>query len=531
MIVSKQITLVETNYLNNLVSDYLKNDLYLKDLITNKPTLEGFQEHLKLKSAFPEVNRKVLVEVLNEQYKTVNCSIATETNIQLIANSTTYTVTTGHQLNLATGPLYVIYKILTVINLAEELKAAFKAFDFVPVFWMATEDHDFEEINHFNIGDEKFSWNTNQTGAVGSFKLDELKPLINTLHKKFKSNVDVDAHIAILEKAYSLKNLSIANRYLINELFGDFGLVILDADSVQLKSFFKKHLVSEILNQNGFKSVTQTNNYLKERYNSLVNPRELNLFYKKEHIRERIVYKNKQYEVLNTEIRFTTDEILSEVDKNPNYFSPNVLMRPLYQEVILPNLAYIGGGGELAYWLQLKQYFDAEKVVFPILLIRNSLLFLDERKSNKLEQLKLDVTDLVQPQQEVIKKIIKKQSLQKIDFSEQKKFLEQQFDKLAELATQTDYSFKGAVDAQRAKQLKGLDKLEKRWLKAELKRNQDYVKRLQDFLESINKNKVPQERIQNYLTLLMSGFTMNHIKATIQPLIPGLTIVTKKNPE
>lgn len=528
MIVPHEIPLTATNYLNKLVSDYLKEDAFFNELISNKPTLDGFQKQLKLKADFPAAHRKVLVDVLSEQYKNQEISDATHTNIQLLNKENTYTITTGHQLNLASGPLYVIYKILSAINLTEELKIAFKDYYFVPVFWMATEDHDFEEINHFHIGDESFRWESNQTGAVGEFTLDGIQTILDELHKKFKYSSEVSSFIEVLEKAYAQPNLSKANRYLINELLGTYGLVILDANHPKLKSLFKKQIHSEFKNQSGFKNVTQTNEYLKKNYNGLVNPREFNLFYKKDSIRERIIFKNQHFEVLNSSIRFKVDELLNELEQHPEYFSPNVLMRPLYQEVILPNLAYIGGGGEIAYWLELKRYFDAEHVVFPILMVRNSLLVLDEKQSEKVARLGMNAYDLVLPQDNVIKNLIKKQSLSKFDFSEQKQFLEQQFKKLAELVAQTDYSFKGAVDAQRAKQLKGLEKLEKRWLKAELKCNQDLVKRLQDFLESINKNKVPQERYQNYVSLLLSGFSIAKLKEVIKPLKSVLTVLMVK---
>ena len=97
-----------------------------------------------------------------------------------------------------------------------------------------------------------------------------------------------------------------------------------------------------------------------------MDPREINLFYLKDNQRERIVFEDNLYKVLNTEINWTKEDILNEVEKHPERFSPNVIMRPLYQEVILPNLCYIGGGGELAYWFQLKEFFRESRIPFPI---------------------------------------------------------------------------------------------------------------------------------------------------------------------
>ena len=163
----------------------------------------------------------------------------------------------------------------------------------------------------------------------------------------------------------------------------------------------------------------------------------------------------------NLTIGWTKEELENLIENRPDCFSPNVIQRPLYQEVLLPNLCYIGGGGELAYWLQLKSMFEASKVTFPMLLLRNSAFVISDKSTRKLERMNLTVNDLFLTSNNLIKKQIKQISAIAIDFSPQKKFLEEQFKSLYELAHKTDKSFMGAVKAQEVKQKKGLDNLEK----------------------------------------------------------------------
>src|SRR5699024_3444682 len=173
-----------------------------------------------------------------------------------------------------------------------------------------------------------------------------------------------------------------------------------------LKREFIPYIKRELLDQSGYKNIQKTVNRLADQeYTIQVNPREINLFYLNEHSRDRIIREDNLYFLHETEKRFTENEILEEVKNHPENFSPNAVMRPLYQEVVLPNLAYIGGSGELAYWLELKQYFKSEEVVFPVLMLRNSALLitpLQDRKREKLGRSQLDLflnpTDLINKQ-------------------------------------------------------------------------------------------------------------------------------------
>jgi len=274
-------------------------------------------------------------------------------------------------------------------------------------------------------------------------------------------------------------------------------LVIIDGDNKQLKKLFTPYLEKELFENISFKKVSETLPKLKD-YTIQVNPREINVFYCKNDIRERIVFEENKFKILNTSLTFSKDEIKKELIEFPENFSPNVVLRPLYQEVILPNLCYIGGGGELAYWFELKSMFDAHEVVFPILLLRNSALIVSEKQNEKRKRLNLTWNHLFTEQQKLYNEKVKELSTISFDFSQQKEFLKLQFNALKELAIKTDISFEKAVKAQEIKQTKGLENLEKRLSKAEKKIHHDKLERILMLQNELFPNQSLQERKSNF---------------------------------
>ena len=282
--------------------------------------------------------------------------------------------------------------------------------------------------------------------------------------------------------------------------------MIVDGDDVELKKLLIPYIEKDILENLSFQKVNETIADLESvspAYKIQVNPREINYFYLKDDLRERLLQKEGVIYVNNTEIKFSKDELLKEIKEHPERFSPNVVTRPLYQEVILPNLCYIGGGGELAYWLEFKSTFDAMKVSFPILLLRNSALLLSEKEYKKIKNLGLKPADLFLKQNSLINKRIREISNIDIDFTKQKEHLKQQFETLYKLAEATDKSFYGAVKAQEVKQLNGLDRLEKRLLKAQKIKLKDQVIRMTAIQNQLFPNKSLQERSVNFSELYM----------------------------
>ncbi len=518
------ITFRDTNYFSTLICDYLDETEDLKPFYNRFPKFENFKAQIDEKchsEQSEESHRKILVNALKNQYKNINTSNKTLQNIEALKNEKTFSITTGHQLNIFTGPLYFFYKIISAINLSKELKQKYPDYNFVPIYWMATEDHDFEEINYFNFNSKKVQWNRDASGAVGELDLKGFDEVYKAFSSQLPNTKNSETIKSLFQNAYlEHQNLAEAMRYLVNELFSEYGLVIIDGNDKNLKQLFIPNIEDELTNQTAFKIVSKTTqqlNNITTNYKIQVNPREINLFYINEGLRERIVLDEDVYKVNNTSIKWNKIEILKEVYDFPERFSPNVIMRPLYQEVILPNLCYIGGGGELAYWLQLKDYFESQNVVFPMLLLRNSVLIITNKQKQKLEKLNLSIQDLFLKQQDLITKITKEHSKINIDFSTQKEHLQNQFQDLFKLAEQTDKSFVGAVSAQERKQIKGLERLEKRLLKAQKRKFADILSRITELQNELFPNQSLQERQANF-----SEFYLEYSDQFIQQLVLNL---------
>ena len=508
----------ETGYFSSLICDYLDQQPGLKPFYNRFPSLEAFGDQIDEKSnSYQKGHRKVLFEALTDQYEGFKASKATLANLKLLQKDNTFTIVTGHQLNLFTGPLYFLYKIISTINLTNQLKKQYPKQHFVPVYWMASEDHDFDEINYFNFQGKKLQWNREDGGAVGRMSTEGLEAVCDTFKKQLGAGKNAHDLELLFKAAYlGHATLAEATRYLANEIFGSYGLVIVDGDDQKLKRLMIPIMEKDLLENITFKEVTQTISNIKKQENSYkvqVNPRKVNYFYLLDGIRERLEERDGYFYVLNTDLKFSRDELLKELKTNPERFSPNVITRPLYQEVILPNLCYIGGGGELAYWLQLKRAFDALEIPFPVLLLRNSALMVSKKQAEKIGKLDLEMSDLFLKQSSFINKRIRKISNIDIDFSEQRAVLDKQFKALYTLAEQTDKSFRGAVKAQEVKQKKGLDRLEKRLLKAQRRKLKDEVARATALQNTLFPGQSLQERQFNFSELYLE---------TGDALIPGL---------
>ena len=519
----------ETGFFSKTIVDYLEKKKSLQPFYNNFPDIPGFHNQIEEKQAtFRLQTRLVLSAALKRQYQHFKVSEKTQGNIEILKKQNSFTVTTGHQLNLFTGPLYFLYKIISTINLCKELSHKFPEHNFIPIYWMASEDHDFEEINFFNFDGKKLTWNRKDGGAVGRFSTDGLENIFKVFANHLGHSKNAKFIKNLFSEAYlKHQNLADATRYIANELFSDSGLVIIDGDDGKLKQLLTPILKDELENQTSFKAVSKTIKDLEKDYRIQVNPRELNLFYLGDHFRERILLENGIYKVNNSEITFSKSEILKAVDENPKAFSPNVIMRPLYQEVVLPNICYLGGGGEIAYWLELKDYFKKVAVPFPVLLLRNSVQVISEKQQKKLNNLTISHQELFLNQHDLLaKKIIENTDIE-IDFDKKINFLKKQFSELKEVAKKTDVSFLGAVNAQEIKQIKGLENLQKRLLIAEKRKQKALVKRITELQNELLPNQSLEERQLNFSNyyLTYGPLFIRALKGALKPLQLEFTIV------
>ena len=514
----------DTNCFSSSLIRYIENDPQLNPFISYPPTFQGFIEILDSKKVL--ANREVLANVIAKQYEHITdgrpnkgslVSDKVSSNIQLLKQANTFTITTGHQLNIFTGPLYFIFKIVTAIKLASDLKSEFPDKNFVPVYWMATEDHDFEEINHTYVSGHKIQWSEPAQGATGRISPESLLSCLHGITGLLGGSDNALQLSRLITTAYTQNTtLSQATRYLVNALFSEFGLVIIDADHKELKDQFKTFIADDIIHQHSFKNISKTDTQLQAvGVDTLVNPREINFFYLLDNFRERIVFEEQKYKVLNSEIHFTEAELKKEIDLHPERFSPNVVMRPLYQEVILPNLAYVGGGAEIIYWLQLKQNFDCYGVDFPILIPRNSALIVDEKLEKKLARLDLKIIDIFKKTEILQKEWVVAHSAHTLHLKKEWNELESIFTILHHKAEKIDSTLGPSTEAVKARLYKALTNLEKKLLKAEKKNHEEAIGLITNIRMKLFPNGGLQERTENFAPFYVKngkGFITDLIK-------------------
>lgn len=480
-----------------LVKDFLNQKI--EGFENNTFSLDHFKDQIHLKqNLFSEEQRQTLSDVLEQQLSGLSLSSKQKENLENLKQQNTFTITTGHQLNLFSGPVFFVYKILQTIKTCSYLKENFPDFNFVPVYWMASEDHDFAEINHFKTENNYYEINEKSGGPVGRITVSDTF-FISEFEKEFKDSVFGTELILMMKEAYKVGNsLTAAIKILVNRLFSDFGLLIIDGDAKELKNQVKEIFRDELLNFSLQKNSREKVDFLTKKYGKVqVNPREINLFYLSE-TRDRIDFNGEKYIAVDTDRTFTKEEILSELERNPQKFSPNALMRPVFQEKVLPNLAYIGGNAEIMYWLELKDYFKSLDIPFPILIPRNSMLFIKEKTVGKIEKLDLNIQDFFGNFTAITnQKILKDSSVLSL-LDDKETLLEKGFSELKAIAETTERSFGNMVKAEEVRQLKSFKRMKKRLLHAEKIKQGELLERLEKLFLDVHPSKTWQERVYNF---------------------------------
>ena len=486
------LALATTGQFSMLLLDYLNQDKQVQPFYGQYPDIEGFSKQILAKKLSAE-QRKTLVKTLEKQYE----GLENQPDFDILLDEKTFTVTTGHQLNIFTGPLYVVYKIITILNLAKKLKAEFPEYNFIPIYWMASEDHDLAEIDHFSLFGKTYQWQTEQKGAVGRMNLEGLQAVLDELPEKPE----------IFVRAYT-QHTTLANaaRAYMHELFGNEGLISIDADDRELKCSFVPIMKTDLQGRTHALAVTETSEQLENLgYKTQITPRNINLFYLTEGLRERIVFEEGRYKVLNTTITFTNSEINQLLETEPERFSPNVVLRPVYQEVILPNLAYIGGPAEMPYWLQLKGVFDSHQIPFPILIPRNFGLYINKASVKRMQKLELSPTALFQDEVTLRKWFVEHNSMNALSFAEESHVMSQLFGKILDKAIKVDKTLEGAVSAEKQKLMNALENLEKRLKKAEERNLETEITQLLALKNKLFPNNGLQERSENFLNFYLNN--------------------------
>jgi bacillithiol biosynthesis cysteine-adding enzyme BshC len=479
---------------------YTLGDAALQPFYEHSVTIEQFAEVIKNKS-FDAEKRQVLADELEKQYATIEASDLTLQNIQKLRQPNCYTIITAHQPNLFTGPLYLIYKIVSAITLVKDLENHYPASQFVPIFWTGGEDHDFEEVNHLNLFGKRFSWDDEQGGSVGLYSVDSLRPTLDAVKEVLGKGEHAQVLSEQLERFYSAApNYGEAVKGFINWIFAKYGLVIANANTAAFKRQLIPIFKDELLNQTSKPIVEKTaNDIAAAGFKKQAHARDINLFYLSQNGRTRIVKEGDKYIVLDTKIEFAEVEILAELEQNPQNFSANVILRPLFQETIFPNLAYIGGGGELAYWLERKSQFEHYNLPFPMLIRRCSVLWIDKTMVKRMNKLGLDAKTLFQDTDKLLKQYVVDNTEEELSLGREQTDLIEVFEQIIRKTNRIDPDMERSVVSQRVQMQKAIEKIEQRLIRAEKKKNETSLEQIRKLKEKMFPKNGLQERSENFL--------------------------------
>jgi bacillithiol synthase len=446
-------------------------------------------------------HRQQLVQTLQEQYQHIEIGSAVSSSLDALLQEQTFTITTAHQPCVLGGPLYFIYKIVSAIKLAEKYREAHPAYHFVPVYWMGTEDHDFAEINHLHLYSNTYTWEQEGEGPVGRRIIDEA--FMSMLEEVFTAlgNSSSNDHIkgALMEAFQPGNSLAFSTRKWVHELFKDYGLVILDPDHATFKKMFLPVMQEELMKQNSSLLIEPTLNFLADNYKVQATPREINLFWTGDGGRSRVVKEGNDYAIVQKTKRFTAAEIQETLAATPNEFSPNVILRPVYQATLLPDIAFVGGPGEISYWLQLYALFPHYEQVYPRLVLRDGALLLDEKSVTKLTEMGFSLVDLFKHSDELVAMLVQKEGGASSSLTDESEQLQSIWESVTTKVSALDQSLKGASEGEKQKMLKSIELLQTKMERAVKRREEERITRLKSIKDKAFPQDTLQERHDNFL--------------------------------
>ncbi|MBK7762138.1 MAG: bacillithiol biosynthesis cysteine-adding enzyme BshC [Bacteroidetes bacterium] len=508
-VVATHISYQSTRSFQSIVNDYLHTDAFLQNFIETFPSEEAIKWQIEKKQS-QSIDRELLYRTLQKQYQKLPTNEFVNQQIEKLQLQNAFTICTAHQPNIFTGYLYFIYKIIHAIKLATSCATIYPDYHFIPVFYIGSEDNDMDEIGEFNYQQKHYRLHTNQQGACGRMHTRELQVMAEEIVATLNAEIeDEKALIALLREAYNGSHtLSEATRILLHNLFGKYGLLVLDADDADCKQAFRTVMHEELFKQSSKMIVDETLQQLSTRYKVQAQPRDINLFYLMDNLRARIEKKGDVWQVLNTNYSFTKSELETELQQYPERFSPNVILRPLYQETLLPNVAVIGGGGELAYWLQLKSLFEKHQLVFPLLFVRNSVLWMNKNTQETRKKLALSLDAMFETKEEIFFNLSETNTALS-DLNKLLVLMDENLKKFIELGASNHPQLKKSMEAHASK-IRHIEKRMEQKFKSHYKRKSEITwQQIVNLKEQIAPKGHLQERHDNFLTIFKQyGFSM-----------------------
>lgn len=518
------------DYINSfsLVSPYYKYDYHDDDsfLSAINAKKESYLKH-------SDYSRQDVSAILKSQNEFFNSSDKTFENIQMLNDDNTFAVVTGQQVGILSGNYYTILKAINTIQLSDYLNTIYPDYKFIPVFWLECDDHDFEEINHINIFDSKniltkleyFKNGTPQekylTPADRNYFDNHIENFKEELFRKL-SNTDFAEEIKnIINRSYKEGlNFTVTFARYMNFILKDKGLVFINPADAEIKNILKPVFEKELQSfPQSCENVIENSAMLEQNYQPQIKPQVINLFYIYNNNRYLIENKTENvFSLKNSRQTFSKEEMFFNLEKNTKDFSPNVVLRPICQDYLLPTITYIGGPSEIAYFAQLKKVYETFDVEMPVIYPRTSVTFLENRVNNFLVKNEIKFEDIFDTQK-VKMQIIEKTSEVNVEdiISEYIKDLNTALWSLNGEVRKIDKNMETLIKNKSDKYIESLESVKKKLFEAQERLHTSTLSKLQSIIDNIYPDGAMQERkinITYYLNkygLDIISYIMNQI--------------------
>jgi bacillithiol biosynthesis cysteine-adding enzyme BshC len=498
-----------------LFLDYINNfDKVQKFYKYNFRDKESFISKFQQLKEYPREFRAELSTIINSQYKDLAPSSKTLKNISLLKNKETLAIVTGQQLGVLGGPMYTFYKIITAIKLASHLSERFDSYHFVPVFWLEGDDHDFDEVRMINILNDnneiiKISYSDDtleeelNRGSIGHLKFtDSISKFLNEFEAQLR---DTEFKTQLMENLRNLykeeKTFKDSFKELLFWLFDQYGLIIFDPQDARVKELLKPIFKKEVSNfRSHTENLVNTSAKLEELYHAQVKIRPINLFYNYDEGRYIIEPFENEFRLKGKRKKFLIDELVALIDAEPDKFSPNVLLRPVCQDYLLPTAFYIGGPSEIAYFAQILPLYEFYNVDPAIIYPRSSATIVEKSVKTILDKFELELNDLFTDPNKLKNQIISTVSENNLEnlFKNSKNKIDLVFDELKEKLFEIDKTLLEVNSKYRIKVLTYFDELNAKASEAQRKRYEITLRQIDKASLILYPNQILQERELNF---------------------------------
>ncbi len=502
----------------NLFLDYLYEfDNVAKFYNKNFRDENTYYDHFEKLSNFNRDHRQNVANIILEQYKNDIPSKKTAVNIESLKKNNTIAVVTGQQLGLFGGPLYTLYKSITAIKLTASLKEKYHQFNFVPVFWLEGDDHDYDEVRTVGLIDSsnqsiKLSYDDGKLGefnrgSVADIKFEtEINNVFSEIEEKLRSTEFTPAILQKLKSFYSEgSTFSEAFRKLIFEIFDSYGLVILNPQDLKVKELLKPLFKKEIENFSEHSiSVLQRSAEVEDLYHAQVKIKPINLFTHIDGGRYSIEPGENEFRLKGKRLKYTKDELLNQIENYPENFSPNVLLRPICQDYLLPTGFYIGGPSEISYFAQVIPLYEKFGLEQPFIYPRAAATILEKNLDEIISKFNLNFSDLLLDEKELIEKVLS--TISSFDltnlFTEAENEVTKLMKSLERKLNEVDPTLPDLVEKTEGRMIQGLNQLKGKAEKAESLRFDSSIRQIKKVRNIVYPNDNLQERELNFYYLV-----------------------------